>query len=140
MPSTPFYRDPHFDRLMIHKCTMVKASVAASSSANYGHAEPSFSSGTTSYTLLPCRLRPLSQQELAAEGALGSQVADYYLDIACWAMPATMLNVSNAAALFRVESVTYRNVTLESGPLDIQGIAYPGGLLHHCMIRVRKIN
>lgn len=137
--TLPFYVDPNFERLMIHTCTVVQASVPTSGATNYGHGEPSFVSGTVVTTDVKCRLRPLSQQEIAAEGALGQQIADYYLDMPCWRAPGIMFE-SNAAALCRIEHVTFRGMLLDEGPLDIQGIARPGGLLHHFLLRVRRIN
>lgn len=137
--TLPFYVDPNFERLMIHLCTVIQASVPADDATNYGHGVPSFTTGTISTANVKCRLRPLSQQELAAEGALGQQVADYYLDIPCWRAPEIMF-ASNAAALCRIEHVTFRGMVLDEGPFDIQGVARPGGLLHHFLLRVRRIN
>ncbi len=136
---TPFYYDKNLESLMIHRCTVVQGARPASLATSYGHSEPDFGTSALRFTGIKCRLRPLSQQEQAAIGEAGLIAADYYLDMPCWRAPAPLFD-SNAGNQCRIEHVTYKNIVIDEGPFDIQGIGMPGGLFHHFMIRVRRIN
>lgn len=137
--ALPYYYDKNLDSLMIHRCTVVLGRKPVSAATSYGHSNPDFGVLALRIEDIPCRLRPLTQQEQAAIGLEGMAVEDYYLYIPAWNAPSFLFD-RNAAATCRIERVTNRGVLMHDGPFDIQGIGFPGGLYHHFLMRVRSIN
>lgn len=131
-------RDPILDGLMIHRCTIVAATIQTASVSSYGHKTPSFSTPLVTYPNVICRLRPLSLQEIQSLGRAGQILNDYFLYIPWGLMPLTLRQL-DASLTHQVQHITTADGTLvDAGPFDIQSIPNQAGMDHHVRMVIRR--
>ena len=127
-----------FDSLMIHTCTVVRAGTKTGS---YGHAgAPDFATPAATTSEVVCRLRRLSARERIETGLAGTVVADYVLDVAITAAPATLC-MAGAETTHRITDVLMRNsgVSVDAGPFDVVRVVDAGGEGHHLVMELRRV-
>ena len=137
--------DPVFDGLMIHWTTIVQGSRKVSSTANYGHTEPTKAGGgrfTTienTYMHKVSLMRPLSVDEIDSLSRAGTVLYSHKLYLPAWAMPET-LKPYGASTRHQVWSVYRKGTTIliDPGPFDIVDIQQPTGHDHHWTLSLKR--
>jgi hypothetical protein len=126
--------------MLIHSCTLLKASRPAAAQSAYGHSTIDFSSGTTSTTGVRCRLEPMSLEERTTAQLQGSVVGDYNLYIAWESVPTDFL-AQQSALVYRVTNVVDSRTgrTIDAGPFDISPAQDEAGESHHLKVVVKRV-
>lgn len=128
-----------FRSLLIHRCTIIRASRGTSSSSSYGHSKINFDMPEVLFQDVLCRFEPLSLEEMTGLGTQGRVTGTYWLWLPWESIPPGIL-AQEKSILHRVTNIKDRRSKrlIDAGPFDIDPLVDEAGASHHVRLMLRK--